>query len=329
VRAIAIQAHGGLEQVKLRTDWPDPVPAAGEAVVDVKACGLNYLDVFVLRGMPGLPVEMPRIPGGDISGVVGAVGAGVPREWIGRRVLIDPHIKTGGALGENANGGLCEKIAVPAENLIHLPEAVTFEQAASLPIAYGTAYRMLITRGQVQPGELVLILGASGGVGTGCVQIAKNLKARVIACASSASKLRRLQELGADHVIDYTKEDFTQGRQRFDVILDNVLNHPPKATARVLAPDGVLIPNSLGYTGGLFAGLPRMARAVLMGRLGSTTVKLVSPAVNRENLDALLRLLESGEVRVVIDKTYPLDQAAGAVTHMLEHHPSGKIAITA
>jgi NADPH:quinone reductase-like Zn-dependent oxidoreductase len=107
-----------------------------------------------------------------------------------------------------------------------------------------------------------------------------------------------------------------------------VLNHPPKATARVLAPNGVLMPNSIGYTGGLFAGLPRMARAVLMG-LGSTTVKLVSPAMKRENLDALLRLLEPGGVRVVIDKTYPLDQAAGAVTHMLEHHPSGKIAITA
>ena len=107
-----------------------------------------------------------------------------------------------------------------------------------------------------------------------------------------------------------------------------MLNHPPKATARVLAPNGMLIPNSFGYTGGLLAGLPRMARAVLMG-LGSTTVKLVSPAVNRENLEALLRLLEPGKVRVIIDKTYPLDQAAGAVTHMLEHHASGKIAITA
>ena len=209
--AIAIQAHGGLDQIKLHTDWPEPKAGPGQAVVDVKACGLNYLDIFVLHGMPGLPVEMPRIPGGDVSGVVSAVGAGVAKEWVGRRVLIDPHIKTGGALGENGNGGLCEKIAVDAANLIHLPDAVTFEQAASLPIAYGTAYRMMITRGHVQPGELVLILGASGGVGTGCVQIAKNLKARVIACASSPAKLRRLQELGADHVIDYTKEDFSTG----------------------------------------------------------------------------------------------------------------------
>jgi NADPH:quinone reductase-like Zn-dependent oxidoreductase len=136
-----------------------------------------------------------------------------------------------------------------------------------------------------------------------------------------------VRSLGAGHVIDYTKEDFTQSRQRFDVILDNVLNHPPTAVARVLAPNGTFIPNSIGYTGGLFAGLPRMARAVLMG-LGSTKVKLVSPAVNRENLTALRRLLESGEVGVVIAETYPLDQAATAVTHMLEHHPGGKIAIT-
>ena len=118
MRAVAIDAHGGLEQVKLRTDWPEPSGGPGQAIVEVKACGLNYLDIFVLHGMPGLPVEMPRIPGGDIAGVVHSVGAGVSREWIGKRVLVDPHIKHGGALGEHANGGLCERIAVDADNLI-------------------------------------------------------------------------------------------------------------------------------------------------------------------------------------------------------------------
>ncbi len=135
MRAVAIAAHGGLDQVKLRTDWPEPKAGPGQAGVEVKACGLNYLDIFVLQGMPGLPVEMPRIPGGDIAGVVHAVGDGVRREWIGRRVLIDPLIRPGGALGEHANGGLCERIAVDAANLIHMPDAVSFEQAASLPIA--------------------------------------------------------------------------------------------------------------------------------------------------------------------------------------------------
>jgi NADPH:quinone reductase-like Zn-dependent oxidoreductase len=179
---------------------------------------------------------------------------------------------------------------------------------------------------QVSTGTRVLINGASGGVGTMAVQIAKALGAEVTGVCGTRN-VELVRSLGADHLIDYTKEDFTQSTQRFDVILDNVLNHPPKAAARVLAPNGTFIPNSIGYTGGLFAGLPRMARAVLMG-LGSTSVRLVSPAVNRENLAALRRLLESGEVRVVIAQTYPLDQAARAVTHMLEHHASGKIAIT-
>jgi NADPH:quinone reductase-like Zn-dependent oxidoreductase len=136
-----------------------------------------------------------------------------------------------------------------------------------------------------------------------------------------------VRSLGADHVIDYTSEDFTAGQSRFDVVLDNVLNHPPKKTARVLAPGGLLIPNSIGNTGGLLAALPRTARAVLMG-LGRIKVKLVTPKVNHENLTALVRLLESGEVRVVIDHTYPLDQAASAVARMLAHHASGKAAIT-
>jgi alcohol dehydrogenase len=325
VRAVAIEAHGGLEQIKLRTDWPDPTPAAGEAVVDVKACGLNYLDVFVLRGMPGLPVEMPRIPGGDISGVVSAVGAGVPREWIGRRVLIDPHIKTGGALGENANGGLCEKIAVPAENLIHLPDAVTFEQAASLPIAYGTAYRMLITRGHVQAGELVLILGASGGVGTGCVQIAKNLKARVIACASSPEKLRRLQELGADHVIDYTKEDFSKraweisDKKGVDVLVNYTGGDTWVPSLRTLARHGRLL--TCGATAGFD---PKTDIRYIWRR----EVNIIGAnGWRRSDLEALLVDVERGSIKPVIDRVFPLAESAEAMRILEDREVFGKIII--
>jgi NADPH:quinone reductase-like Zn-dependent oxidoreductase len=127
-------------------------------------------------------------------------------------------------------------------------------------------------------------------------------------------------------VIDYTKQDFTRSQQRYDVILDNVLNHSPKATAQLLAPNGVLIPNSIGNTGGLLAGLPRVARAALLGR-GATNVKFATLAVNRENLNALVHLLEIDKVRVVIDQTYPFDKTASAVAHVLEHHASGKVAI--
>jgi len=142
----------------------------------------------------------------------------------------------------------------------------------------------------------------------------------------STRNVELVRSLGADHVIDYTKQDFTQSQQRYDVILDNVLNHSPKATARLLAPKGVLIPNSIGNTGGLLAGLPRIARAALMGK-GATTVKFVTLAVNHENLNALVRLLESDKVRVVIEQTYPFGKTASAVAHVLAHHASGKVAI--
>jgi NADPH:quinone reductase-like Zn-dependent oxidoreductase len=180
--------------------------------------------------------------------------------------------------------------------------------------------------GQVGPGTRVLINGASGGVGTFAVQIAKALGGEVTGVCSTGN-LELVRSLGADHVVDYTQEDFTRGEQRYDVILDNVINHPPSATAQVLTPTGMLIPNSIGNTGGLFAGLLRGGRAALMGR-GSTDVQFVSGwVVNRENLDALASLLESGDVKVVIDKVYPLSEAPNAVAHMLEHHAKGKIVI--
>jgi alcohol dehydrogenase len=326
MRAVAIQAHGGLDQVKLRTDWPEPKAGPGQAVVEVRACGLNYLDIFVLQGMPGLPVEMPRIPGGDISGVVHSVGAGVGREWIGRRVLVDPHIEPGGVLGEHAHGGLCERIAVEARKLIPLPEAVTFEQAASLPVAYGTAHRMMITRGRVQAGELVLILGASGGVGTGCVQIAKNLKARVIACASSALKLRRLKELGADYLIDYTKEDFSakaweiSGKKGVDVLVNYTGGDTWVPSLRTLARHGRLL--TCGATAGFD---PRTDIRYIWRR----EVNIVGAnGWTREDLEALLVEVERGTIKPVIDRVLPLAESAEAMRLLLDRQVFGKVIVT-
>jgi alcohol dehydrogenase len=326
MRAVAIQAHGGLDQVKLRTDWPEPTAGPGQAVVTVKACGLNYLDIFVLQGMPGLPVTMPRIPGGDIAGVVHSVGAGVAHEWVGRRVLIDPHIKPGGALGEHANGGLCERIAIEAENLIHMPDAVTFEQAASLPIAYGTAYRMMITRGQLKAGELVLILGASGGVGTGCVQIAKNLKARVIACASSPEKLKRLKELGADHVIDYTKEDFSKkawelsGKKGVDVLVNYTGGDTWVPSLRALAKHGRLL--TCGATAGFD---PKTDIRYIWRR----EVNIIGAnGWTREDLEALLREVERGSIKPIIDRVLPLADSAEAMRILQDREVFGKVIVT-
>jgi alcohol dehydrogenase len=326
MRAAVIRAHGGLDQVGLRTDWPEPAAGPGQAVVDVKACGLNYLDIFVLQGMPGLPVEMPRVPGGDVSGVVHAVGAGVGREWVGRRVLVDPHIEPGGVLGEHAHGGLCERIAVEARKLIPLPEAVGFEQAAALPVAYGTAHRMMVTRGRVQAGELVLILGAGGGVGTGCVQIAKNLEARVIACASSAEKLRRLGELGADHLIDYAREDFSRkaweisGRKGVDVLVNYTGGDTWVPSLRSLARHGRLL--TCGATAGFD---PRTDIRYIWRR----EVDIIGAnGWTREDLEALLVEVEAGRIRPVIDRVLPLAETARAMGLLLHREVFGKVIVT-
>ena len=158
------------------------------------------------------------------------------------------------------------------------------------------------------------------------MQIAKALGAEVTGVCSTRN-VELVRPLGADHVVDYTEEDFTRGERRYDVILDNVMNHPPSATARVLTPTGTLIPNSVGTKGGFFGSMPRIARAALMG-LGSTKVHAgQTVVVNRENLDALVTLLESGDVKVVIDKVYALSETANAVAHMLGHHARGKVVI--
>ena len=162
--------------------------------------------------MPGIKVPMPCIMGIDFAGVITALGPDVSGWAVGDRVMIDPvdRVGGGGLIGEVRHGGLAEYCAVPAHNLVRLPDNVSYEAAACLPVAYGTALRMMVTIGQVKAGERVLILGASGGVGTCCVQLAKLAGAEVIVCASSREKLERLKQLGADHTIDYANEDFVK-----------------------------------------------------------------------------------------------------------------------
>jgi len=262
------------------------------------------------------------VRGTDVAGVVEAVGKNVTDLQAGDEVFGSSWADT----LANRTGAFAEYTVAPASKLIKKPAGLTFEDAAASVMSGLTALIAIRDVGKVGPGTRVLINGASGGVGTFAVQIAKALGGEVTGVCSTAN-LELVRSLGADHVIDYTEEDFTRGEQRYDVILDNVMNHPPSATAQVLTPTGMLIPNSIGNTGGFFAGLPRAARAALMGR-GSTDVQTVSCVVDHENLDALAELLEAGDVKVVIDETYPLSEAAEAVAHMLGHHASGKVVIT-
>lgn len=325
-----VQVGYGTPQRVLKMEEVGRPPVGGEDVlIRVRATSVNTPDWIMVAGVPyvlrlkfGLRRPSNPIRGSDVSGVVEAVGKDVNDLRLGDEVF--------GSLWANTAitraGTFAQFTVAPASQLIKKPVGLGFEEAASSVMSGITALIALRDVGKVASGTRVLINGASGGVGTLAVQIAQALGAEVTG-VSSSKNLELVRSLGAHHVIDYKMEDFTGSEHRYDVILDNVMNHPPSATARVLARSGVFIPNSIGNAGGFFAGLPRAARATLMGR-GSTDVKPVACVVNRENLNALAAFLESGDVKVVIDSTYPLSGAAEAVAHMLGHHATGKIAIS-
>src|ERR1700730_14247663 len=210
MRAVILSPHGGPENLEYVTDYSDPTPAPGEVLIKIGACSLNYHDVFTRRGMPGIRVPLPVVPGLDIAGEAIALGPGVAGVIIGARVLVDPIYPGVGLMGEMRDGGLAEYCVASARQLIPVPADVSFAEAAAIPVAYGTAHRMLTANGPIEAGQSVLVLGASGGVGTASVMLAKLAGAEVIACASSDEKLARLKALGADHLINYTETDFVR-----------------------------------------------------------------------------------------------------------------------
>ena len=210
MKALVLRQHGGLENLEVVNDHPMPVLKDGHVIIRVGASSFNYHDVFTVKGMPGIKVPLPVVIGLDMAGTITEVGAGVTGWKAGDRVLVNPLNKARGLMGEMLDGGMAEYCLVSADQLIAMPDAVTFAEAASLPVAYGTAHRMIITHNTIKKGDRVLVLGASGGVGTGCVILAKKLGAEVIACASSEDKIARLKALGADHVVDYKTTDFSK-----------------------------------------------------------------------------------------------------------------------
>ena len=329
MKAIVQERYGAPERVLRLEERDRPPVGEHDVLVRVRATSVNTPDWITVTGIPyilrlrsGLRRPPTPVRGTDVAGVVEAVGKNVTDLRPGDEVFGSLWDHT---LTTHPPGTFAEFTVAPASRLIKKPAGLTFEEAAASVMSGLTALIALRDVGGVREGTRVLINGASGGVGTFALQIAKALGAEITG-VSSTKNVAFVRSLGADHVIDYTEEDFTRGERRYDVILDNVMNHPPSATARLLTPTGTLIPNSIGNTGGLFAALPRMARAALMGR-GSTDVQTVTCVVNRENLNALAALLESGEVKVVIDKVYPLNEAADAVAHMLGHHARGKVVV--
>lgn len=334
MRAAVIRGHGGPEALSYVTDFPDPRPAAGEVVLEVACSSLNYHDIFTRNGMPGITVPMPMIMGIDLAGTVREVGEGVTAFKPGDRVLVDPVNRSvgGGLIGETRHGGLAELCAVPAEQLIALPDDVGFEAAASLPVAYGTAYRMMVARGGIAKGERVLILGASGGVGTCCVQLAKRAGAEVVVAASSQAKLDRLKELGADHGINYAEEDFMKGvfsrfgkpaRRTFEGGVDVVVNFTGGDTwvksLRCLRRGGRLL--TCGATAGFDPKEDiRFIWTYELDIKGSN-------GWSRQDLIDLIGLVQKGEITPVVDAVLPLDRAGEALRLIEDREVFGKVLV--
>ncbi len=195
MKGVVLYEHGGPEKLIYEADFPDPQPGLGDVILRVRASSLNYHDIFTRRGMPGIRIKMPMIVGLDLAGEIVELGAEVDGWAIGDRVLVDPINRVaGGLMGETIHGGLAEFCRVAAHQLIPIPATVRYEQAAALPVAYGTAHRMMLTQGHVSAGEKVLIFGASGGVGTCCILLAKMAGAEVVACGSRDDKLQKQLE---------------------------------------------------------------------------------------------------------------------------------------
>lgn len=335
MRAVCLREQGDIDKLTLEEDFPDPVPGEGQVVIRVKAASLNYHDVFTCRGMPGIKVPMPMIIGLDIAGEIAEIGAGVAGWTSGEAVLVnplDPVAPEGGLMGEMIHGGCAELCVVDATRLIRIPDGCSFEHAAALPVAYGTAHRMMFSNGAIEAGEKVLILGASGGVGSCCVLLAKMIGCEVVACGSTEEKLRALTAWGADHVIDYKEKDFVKeiwrlytkpNRRAYSGGVDVVINFTGGDTwvpsFRVLRRGGRLL--TCGATAGFDPKTDlRYVWTYELKILGSNSW-------TPEDLERLMELIADGRLKPVIDDVLPLAETARGVRRLADREVIGKIII--
>jgi NADPH:quinone reductase-like Zn-dependent oxidoreductase len=292
-----------------------------DVLVRVVAAGVNPADWAIMAGLPyvarpvyGLPRPKTRVRGSDVAGIVEATGPAVTR------------FKPGDEVFGSGVGSFSEFAAAPEDALVLKPATLAFEQAASVAMAGQVAVLALIRHGKVGPGQKVLINGASGGIGTFAVQIAKALGAHVTGVASTRNQ-ELVRSLGADEVIDYSKDDFTASGVQYDFILDNVSNHSLSKLRRALTPTGMLVPNGGNFGNRWFAGGGRVMRAVILSLFVGQTLRTFIQATELENLVVLKELIEAGRVSPVIDTVYPLVEASRALEHVGAGHARGKVVI--
>ena len=321
MKAIVQDSYGSAAVLETR-DIDPPAIGQREVLIRVRAAGVNPADWAVMSGLPYIarPVYGLRRPknivrGTDVAGLVEAVGPGVTR------------FRPGDEVFGWSSGSFADFAAAAEDGLALKPANLSFEQAAAVPMAGLVALQAIRDHGKVQAGQKVLINGASGGIGTFAVQIAKAFGTEVTGVCSTRN-VDLVRSIGADHVIDYTREDFTRSGERYDFVLDNVANRSLTELRRVLAPTGTLVPNGGGFDHRWIASGGRLVRAFVMFRFGRQTLGnfLVSP--NHEDLIVLKNLIERGAVTPVMDRSYSLSEAAEAIGHVGHGHARGKVAIS-
>ncbi len=340
MRAVYIERFGGPE-VLTHGERPDPSPGPGEALVRVRACGINHLDLWVRAGLPGLEPEMPHVLGNDIAGDIVAVGAGVTHVRAGERTLVNPTLSCGtcpacatgddhlcrayDVLGRKRNGGYAELVAVPAVNCLPYPGNLSWEEAAAVPLVFLTAWHMLVTRAHVRAGDAVLVIGAGSGVGSAAVQIARLHGARVIATAGTAAKLAQARLLGAHDTIDHSREDVAQrareltGKKGVDVVVEHVGGRVFEAGVAALARNGRLV--TCGATSG---GRVTLDLNALFGR---HLTLLGSWMGRRSDLNDALVHIASGALKPVLDSVRPLAEARQAHERIEAREHFGKLVL--
>ena len=331
MKALVLRQHGEIETLRVAHDYPQPRAAPGHVVIRVRAASFNHHDVFTVKGMPGIKVPMPVVIGLDMAGEVAETAA--PQWKPGARVLVNPLNKERGLLGEALDGGMAEYCLVSADQLVPMPDNVSFVDAAALPVAYGTAHRMLVTHRTLAKGERVLVLGASGGVGMACVVLAKRIGCEVIACASSDDKLARLRELGADHTVNYRQTDFSKWaiekfgkpqRRSYEGGVDCVVNFTGGETwvpsLRCVKRGGKIL------VCGATAGFDPKEDLRYIWSFEHTIIG--SDGWSADDQAALMDMVAAGALTPVIHSVRPLEEAAAAMQELIDRQVFGKSVLT-
>jgi len=323
MKAIVQHTYGVPQAVLALQDTAKPVVKDDEVLVRIRAASLHVGDWILVRGVPyvlrlasGLRAPKNRVPGTDIAGTVESVGENVT------------ELRPGDEVFGWCAGAFAEYACAGADHFVPKPANLTFVQAAAVGVSASTALQLLRDQGKVQPGQKVLINGASGGVGTFAVEIAKAFGAEVTGVCGTAN-VDMVRSIGADHVIDYTQEDFTQGGQRYDFILDNVANHSLSDTRHALTPNGKLQSNGGGHSDGRWVG--SMGSVIKVAAVSRFVRQQLGPSIkftNRADLIILKGLVEAGKVTPVIGRTYPLSETAEAIGHVGAGHARGTVVIT-